>query len=181
MLRLPQVGRLGLEHLLEDHLNSLVDVDQDNTVHTSKTDVLVFFAAPTAVGVAVALADANIRAISQMLAGVAIITGLLFGLLTHVLGLGTQVAADERFTSSSRIAILVDELRANVSYAIGVGIVLTTGLMLVGAFSGDITDPKESGYPGWASGLMIGGLLHLMLTLFMVLNRIRATYKLLAK
>lgn len=174
-------GRLGLDRLAADHWNSLVEVDGTRRVRTSPVDVVVFFVVPAVVGAALWIGGAEVRAVSQMLAGVSIITGLLFGLLTHVLGLGLQVADDPRVNASDRIAILVDELRANVSWAIGVGVLLSTALMLLGAFVGDRDGADESGYPPWASALLVAGLLHLMLTLLMILNRVRATYKMLGK
>ncbi len=111
-------GRLGLERLAADHWHSLVDVNGTTRVRISPSDVAVFFVLPGAVGIVASLAGAEVRVISQMLAGVAIITGLLFGLLTHVLDLGLRVADDPRVSASDRIAILVDELRANVSWAL---------------------------------------------------------------
>jgi hypothetical protein len=176
-MNLPSLGRLGVDKLAADHWHSLVEVDQQDNVRTSVSDVVVFYAAPAAAGLGVWIVGAEMTLLTDLLAGIAIITGLLFGVLTHVLSLGLRIADDARLTAASRVTILTDELRANVSYGIGVGVALTTALMLISAFGGE---PKD-GYPAWLSGLVVAGVLHLMLTLLMILKRVRSTYKMLGK
>lgn len=177
MVKVPGLSRLGLDHLASDHWHSLSLVDEPaGTIQLSWSDVAVFFGVPAGVGVAAFAAGAELQSLGELLAGTAILTGLLFGLLTHVLGLGLRLYDDPRRTRSSRIVILTDELRANVSYAIGVGILLTGSLMLIAAF----TKPTTAGYAPWLTALVLALLVHLLLTLLMILKRVRSTYKQLA-
>lgn len=179
MIRLPSLRRLGLEELAGDHIDSLTWIDKDDRRHTSIADLVVFFLVPAGIAAGVWLVGGELKSTSDMLDGVAIITGLLLGLLVHVLGLGLRVAEDPRLTRSSKVAVLVDELRANTAWAAAVGVGLTSALVLVGAFTGE--QEAGSGYPAWLSGLLVGTFVHLMLTLLMILKRVRATYKALGK
>lgn len=180
-MKLPTFKRLGLWNLATDHFRTLVEWDDKNEAHTSKSDVFIFLILPILAGVFTYLVGGHMRAPSEMIAGVVIITGLLFGLLAHVLGLGMKVANDDRYTHGDRIVILLNELRANVSWAIAIGLLLNTILVVLGTFGGDQTASNDHGYAPWVSGVIIALFVHLMLTLLMVLNRVRSTYKLLGK
>ena len=98
-------------------------------------------------------------------------------MLTHVLGLGLRLYDDPRWTRASRIVILTDQLRANVSWAIGVGVVITGTLMIISAF----TTEKHGAYPAWLSAIVLALVVHLLLTLLMILKRVRSTYRQLGK
>ena len=176
------LGRLGLDHLAADHWNSLVLVDEyEGTARLSIGDVVIFFGLPAGAAIAAGFSGAEMRSFGQLIEGTAILTGLLFGLLTHVLALGLRIADDPRLSRADRIVVLTDELRANVSYAIGVGIVLTGAMMLVSAFKPGFADTDPHGYPAWLSAIVLGLVLHLLLTLLMILKRVRSTYKQMGK
>jgi hypothetical protein len=194
-VRVAFVGRLGLRELAADHANTLYELDEHQRQHASRADLAVFYALPLAAwGTAWAL-SMRLRGVAEILAGVAILTGLLFGLLVHVFSVGLRISEDGRWSSSSKVTILVDELRANVAYACGVGLVLTVLLVIAAALGASDSSPivvspstghvqvadTHSGLTPWLSGLVAALFLHLVLTLFMVLKRVRTAYKLLAK
>jgi hypothetical protein len=178
MTRLPGLSRLGLDHLAADHWNSLTLVDKvEGRVRLSVLDLVIFFGLPLSVGVATGIADVQMQTFGDLIQGVAILTGLLFGLLTHVLSLGLRLYDDPRRNRASRIVVLTDELRANVSYAIGIGIFLTGALMLFEAYH----DDDGAAYNAWISAAVLALVLHMLLTLLMILKRVRSTYRQLGK
>jgi len=171
--RLPILGRLGITELAVDHFRTFRVLTPAGSSRRSPLDWIVFVGLPVIAGAASGAAGVELRSSDALLAGTAIITGLLFGLLIHVLSLGATVRADARFPRDSRMAILVDELRANVAWACAVGLLLSGGLALVGAF----TVRPEGGVDQWVTGAVIAGGTHLALTLLMILKRIRSTYE----
>lgn len=173
LLRLPHLGRLGVEELAHDHLVSLSLEQEDGTRRTSRADVVVFFVFPVAVGAAAVAFGLRVVGTEALLTGVAILTGLLFGLLVHVLSIGLRLQSDPRFAATSRVTILVNELRANVSWACAVGLLLTAVLAVAGTF---YPDPVEGGLAPWFTGVVAALSLHLALTLLMILKRVRSTY-----
>lgn len=185
-MRTDVVGRLGVRELAGDHVRTLYELDSEGTRHRSIADILIFFAVPVATFAGLWLGDFRLRDTGQVLAGVAIFTGLLFGLLVHVFAVGLQISDSPRFTTTSRVTLLVDELRANVAYACGVGLLLTMILLVSSAFA-TTTPPGVSGTApereviAWASSAIAALVLHLVLTMLMVLKRLRTAYTLLAK
>lgn len=194
-------GRLGLEEAVTDHLNTLTESDAAGHRYRSTSDAVIFLVLPAAVGVVAAVMGLKLHSVAPMLTGVAILTGLMFGLLTNTLSTGIRLSDDPSVRSSSRTAILVGELRANIAWAGTVGIFLTTTLVLASAFTGDRSTATRTttvtiaeatteattrmletdGYSPYLSGVILALFLHMMLTLLMILKRVRATYNLLAK
>lgn len=162
-----------MEELVEDHLHSLVELDRDDQPTRSHEDYVVFFAAPALLGATCALLGVELREVSPLLTGVSVLTGLLFGLLVYTLSLGMTMR-EGRYPRNSQVAILTDELRANVAWSCAVGLALSTVLALIGSFTRSGHDVNA-----WLTGLVLGLGAHLGLTLLMVLKRVRSTYKLL--
>ncbi|MEU9888244.1 hypothetical protein [Sphaerisporangium sp. NPDC051011] len=171
---IPDLGRLGLRYLVRDHLDTLYEIDRNDTHRKSRSDYLIFFGLPGILFFAAILFDWRLKGIEELLGGVSILTGLLFGLLIHVFSLGLKVAEDARLSRRDRLSALIEELRANVSYACGVGLLLTAILMVGAGF--DLAGPK--GLPPFLSGSVCALFMHLVLTLLMVIKRVRTTYKL---
>ena len=172
-------GRLGLEELYRDHAATLVEYDEDGATHRSLPDYLVFGAIPVVLGGGALLAKLQLVAVEGTLAGVSILTGLLFGLLVHVLSVGMTLARDERVSVNSRIVRLTNELRANVSWACGVGLALTTLLTLISSFVP--LGEKGQAVPVWATAIVLLLGTHLVGTLLMILKRVRSTYRIIGK
>lgn len=172
------LGRLGVRELLTDHTNTWVEQDADQRDHASRADWLLFVALPVAVMIALTLGGIRLRSADALLTGVSIITGLLFGLLVHVLTLGLRLADDNAVSAGSRIVVLVGEIRANVSWACAVGLILSCVLALSSSFA---TDMSTTGLPPLLTGAIVGLLTHLVLTLLSILKRVRSTYTVLGK
>ncbi|MEV1003580.1 hypothetical protein [Nonomuraea sp. NPDC050202] len=154
--------------LIEDHLATFRD---QRTNEKRNRDYLVFYAVPMSFGIACYLAGFEMRDPASILAGIAVFTALLFGLLLHVFSLGLRIKDDPRQSTVGRTAQLVDQLQANVGYAVLVGIVTTALLIIAAATTG-----KDQPIGVLMSAVIAGSLLHLMLTVFMALKRTRAAY-----
>lgn len=139
---------------------------------------MTFFVGPLCAGTFVALIGIHLKTLDPLLTGVSILTGLLFGLLIHVLSLGLAIAHDDRITLENPVIRLSEQLRANVAWACGVGLLLVS--VLTAAASLMESDPTRP-YPAWLTGVVLAISLHLVGTLLMVMKRVRATYRMLGK
>ena len=177
-MRLISLGRLGLDELVSDHLKTWVEEDRPGVWRRSPSDYIVFLGLPALCGSVVVLRGIRIWSPDALLAGASIITGLLFGLLIHVLSLGLQLEGNDRVAPGSRLAILVGELRANVAWSCGVGLVLSGLLAGAGSF---VKDLDNVGINPVYTGIVCALTVHLGLTLMMILKRVRSSYKMLSK
>ncbi|MEV6868538.1 hypothetical protein AB0M44_47150 [Streptosporangium subroseum] len=173
---IPDFGRLGIGYLVRDHLDTLYEIDKKDQQKKSYSDYIIFFAFPFIAFLVTLIMGWKFKGIDELMGGVAILTGLLFGLLIHIFSLALRVFDNERFSKTSRVTILIDELRSNVSYSCGVGLALTSVLVCCAAF-----DAGTSGTPPWVSGVIAALFMHLILTLLMVVKRVRTAYKLLTQ
>ncbi|MGW0482642.1 hypothetical protein [Nonomuraea sp. NPDC003214] len=166
---IPDLGRLGLRDIVADHLDTLYEIDHNGAHKKSKSDYLVFFGIPGTIFLVALLCSWKFKGTEELLAGVSILTALLFGLLVQVFTLGLKA-------TNERVAVLLDEMRSNISYACGVGLLLSTLLMITAAFElgGD------AGAPSYISASISALFSHLVLTLLMVIKRVRTAYKIMA-
>jgi hypothetical protein len=198
--------RLGVGVMIKDHLDTLYIVYGQSRRRNIR-DYVVFYIAPIIIGFVSWWCDLRITGLAEVLAGVTILTALLFGLLLQVFTMGINVAENKKYVVGDKLPILIDELRANISYACGVGLLITIILTGMAAFKSDASPPvvvvSTTGDTVSASSPSVttaltqtsnGGetrvvvtaicitlFMHLMLTLLMILKRLRTTYRLLAK
>jgi hypothetical protein len=164
-------GRLGLGGLVKDHYATFYEIDANGRSHTSKDDVALFLVAPVVVALVPLAFQFRLASVGDVLAGLAILTGLLFGLLVHVFSVGLKIADDGKFGPTSDVARLARELMYNVAYSCGLGVALTG---LLGAVAG--IGVGKGGVQPVVSALVIALSVHLALTLLMVLKRVRVMY-----
>jgi hypothetical protein len=172
---------------IRDHLNTLVDARKKGG-RLRVRDIFSFYVIPTLVGLIVlipqfnwsplhrvpayrAIADFRVSGTEGILGGVSIYTALLFGLLVQIFQLKTRFL-DEKDSGRDRVIKLNDQLEANVSYAVLIGIATTAFLTFTVA-----TTPKDAPVGRVSSAIIAALMLHLILTLFMVLKRARAVYR----
>lgn len=172
-------GRLGIGDLIKDHLNTLYEFDSRNRGQSSWADIALFYILPVGIGILCWLLGARLYVSDALVGGTSILTGFLFGLLVHIFSIGVKVADDARYGAGDKLPILIDELRANVSYACGIGLLITLLLIALVAFikPADL----EGGLNPTMTGLFFSLFTHLVLTLFMVIRRVRSAYKIMAK
>lgn len=154
--------------IITEHARTLVD---QRTGKAMISDYLVFYGLPIAAGIACYLGGFRLRGTEGLLAGISILTALLFGLLIHGFTLGMRVSDDSRIAKRGRIAKLIDELQANLTYAVLIGISTTLVLILA----------VGTTQPGHALGVLISSIIvlltsHLLLVILMALRRLQSAY-----
>lgn len=155
--------------LASDHYNTLRNFQSGRY---SAADLAVHVGLPAALAVLAWLLGATARNIPDVLSAVAIFTGLIFNVFVLIFDLTAR--ATDKLPAESRALVdrLADELRANVSYAVLVGIVFT-------AFLGGVTMFIDTDEPlGVAvTAFMIFVGVHMLLTVLMILKRVRAMFR----
>lgn len=153
--------------VFRDHYESFVDAD---TGRPLVFDYVGMLGVPLAVGGFIAGRGVELVNLGQLLAGVGVFTGGLFALLLQIFPLSQRLTDDPRLHGQRRLAQLVDELEANASYAVLVGLACVALLMSVSTLISNAEANR------WWSGAVAALLLHLLLTAFMVLKRVRFVY-----
>ncbi|MFF5054013.1 hypothetical protein ACFY1S_12610 [Micromonospora sp. NPDC000663] len=156
--------------IIRRQLDTLVD-QNDPKQRLRIQDFLGLFIFPAALAVSGFFFDFRLRGVEGILAGVAVFTALLFGLLVHVFTLGLRLTDDPRISKRGRTAQLVDQLQQNVAYAIVVGL-FTTSVLIVGVS----TTVKDRALGTPISALVVFSVVHLILCMLMVLKRTQAAY-----
>lgn len=151
------------------HFNTLRD---DRTGAVRPLDIAVFVGLPAIAGLGIWFSGFRMRDIAAVLAGLAVFTALLFGLVIFVFQLRVQIKDDGRDLARPRISTLIDETFANVTYSVVVGLA-TTVVAVIAAAIAQGTD----GTPSWISGILAAMGLHLVLTILMCLKRIYSAYE----
>ncbi|WP_041760122.1 hypothetical protein [Pseudonocardia dioxanivorans] len=133
-------------------------------------DLAVFLLVPAVVGGFTFVVGAQVRHLPEVLAATAIFTGLIFGVFVLMFDM-TMRATDKSDPARGAMVIrLAAELRANISYAVLLGILLS------GVLGGFVMFTDGDRVPPSISALIVFGSLQLLLTIFMVLKRVRALY-----
>lgn len=114
----------------------------------------------------------TIRGQPQYIAGVAIFTALLFGLVVYVFQLRMALLDNPYVPRDGDLVQFIDQVFANVNYAVVVGVV-ATGLGMTAA----ITAGDDGHISRVWSGVVVAFGVHLMLVVFMCIKRLRAAYR----
>jgi membrane associated rhomboid family serine protease len=153
---------------IRDHYRTLVDQNDDEWYWP---DYAVLLGVPAAGGVAVGYFY-QLRDMAAYIGGVAVFTALLFAMVVYVFQLRMQLLSNPFVPRDGALARFVDQLFANVSYAVVVGIATT-----VVSMAAAVTAPDSGHVNHVWSGVVVGFGVHLMLVVFMCLKRIRAAYR----
>lgn len=164
--------RLGLKAIVRDNIGTW----SARTGKAARRDRLASFAwfymIPAIPAVALTFWQVEVRGIGQMLSGVAVFTGLLFGLLVLMFNTGITLRKDgSAITNAHGLGELIGDLRANTTYAAVVAMVLATVLMFTAASADD------QGAAPWGFSPAIAYLFaHLGLMLMTILRRLRTAF-----
>lgn len=167
-------SKFAVGAIFGDQLDTLVDA---TTGRRRPADILTLFGLPTVIGIASYWFDWQLNGISSVLAGMAIFTALLFGLVVWVFQLRVDIGRDPSVPPTSTLTRLVDELFANVLYAVGAGI-LTVGSIVAQTSTAPVspsgtTDPASRIW----SAIILALIVHFLLALAMCLKRVRSAYQ----
>ena len=152
---------------IKDHYDTLVD-QRDG--HWYFPDYLILIGAPVASGAGVGywyqLGD-----MASFIGGTAVLHRVLFAMVVHVFQLRMQLLDNPHVPREGNLAGFIDQLFANVNYAVVVGIGATAVSMAAAVTATD-------GHIGhiW-SGVVAALGVHLMLVVIMCIKRIRAAYR----
>ncbi|HEV7756016.1 MAG TPA: hypothetical protein VGO94_09170 [Mycobacteriales bacterium] len=133
-------------------------------------DLAVFLVLPAATAAAPVLLGAPARHIPELLSATAIFTGLIFGVFVLMFDMTMRATDHSDPARRGPILQLASELRANISFAVLLGILLTG---LLGGFV-MFSDAEE--LPIAVTAAVVFGYVQMLLTIFMVLKRVRALY-----
>jgi hypothetical protein len=161
-------AKWSVQVLIKDQLDTLVS---ERTQKPWIPDYLGFFVLPIVLGVASFFLHFRLISVDGILAGIAVFTALLFALVIHVFSLGLRVTDDPRIGGRSRTSRLVDQLQANVSYAVFIGILATIALSVASG----TTDSKYR-VGRIMTAILVVILTHFVMTTLMILKRMRAAY-----
>lgn len=155
------------------HFDTFRDDSSNGSLHLP--DYAIFLGIPLGAAALVVLGEVRLKEISGFLGGLAVFTALLFGLVIFVFQLRLQLRTDGEFSAHSTLVRLIDQLFANVNYAVVVGVV-TTAVGVIAASTLDST----TGAPVWVSAVLTALATHLVLTIFMCVKRVHSAYRQLA-
>lgn len=154
-----------------DHYRTLVDEsNEDDPQAPFWPDYAVIIGVPLVAGTVVGL-TARLQDMQSYIGGVAIFTALLFGMVIYVFQLRMQLLGHPKVPRDGDLAGFVDQLFANVNYAVVVGVIATALSMAAAVTADDNGRVNEV----W-SGVVVAIGVHLLLVVFMCIKRIRAAY-----
>lgn len=161
-------SKWSVTDVVKDHYATFVDA---GTGRPMVTDYLGMVAAPIAAGVLLAWRGVELRSLGDLLAGVGIFVAALFAAQMQTFALAQRLTDDPRLAGQRRLAQVLDELEANLSYAVLVGLAGLVVLMSAAA----LHDEEHAASRWWT--LAVAAILgHLLLTTFMALKRTRYVY-----
>jgi hypothetical protein len=155
--------------LIHDHYDTLRNYQSGRY---SPIDIISNFGTPTSFAALCWLLDGKARNVPELLAAVAVFTGLIFNVFVLIFDLTAR--ATDKLPDESRVLVdrLADELRANVSYAVLVGITFTGALAAITMFV-DTEQPVAR----WITVLIVFVGVHMLMTIFMILKRVRSMFR----
>lgn len=163
-------SKASLTRVIVDHYGTLVD---QRTQRVSRSDVALMFVLPLLVGGACAYFDVHIVAAGQVLEGMAILGGFMFGLLTFVFQLRLQASNDPRLPSEGGVHDLLDELFANVAYTTLVAFATVASVMAPLVLG---LGPEVDELGRWWSAMVVALVIHFGFHVAMCIKRTQTAY-----
>ncbi|OKH72904.1 hypothetical protein EB72_19800 [Mycobacterium sp. SWH-M1] len=164
--------RTGVQALWKDHVETWSDSMTKSEVTSERRKLFIwFFGVPTLAAVPPILWHFNLNNVGQILTGTGVMTALLFGLLGVIFNMGVTLRKEgDKFPNAHNLPRAISDLRANATYAIVVGFILSLTLGVASAVS---KTPVLAW--GWTPPV-VWLVVHLVLTLLMILRRFRTAF-----
>jgi hypothetical protein len=169
-MKVTSPGKFSVFGLVQDHYNTFRNYRSGKF---SPADFIVYLGTPTLSGTVSWLLSLKANNVPEVLSAVAILTGLIFGVFVLIFDLSMRASETRESSQREKITKLVEELRANVSYAVLLGLVLTGIISSIAMFKPD--DKSPIGIQLTAVIIFLG--VQLLLTILMILKRVRATFR----
>lgn len=151
--------------IVTDHWASLYD---HRTGKASKRDMLALAGVPTVVSGLAWWEGFSLAGVGEILGGVAILAGFVFGLLVYVFDLRLDAAKDPRVPAGGQLHDLLNELFVNVAYAALIGVATVVAIVVP---LGMGMQDSEGRLSAWASILPVLLGVHFILCLLMCIKR----------
>lgn len=168
-------SKTSVTQIVHDHFDTLRD---SRTSKPKLRDYLTQFGLPLAVAVVAPLLGFRLVETGQLIAGLAVFAGFTFGLLIFVFQLRLSITNDPRLHADNLLKELVDQLFANITYALVVALATVAAAVV----SVSIQWPGNPLPAGWTGGIetavMLFLTLHYVLTMAMCAKRLRRAYRL---
>jgi hypothetical protein len=164
--------QLGLKAIVKDNYETWTVRSGDGARRDRRTAFLWYYVAPAAPALIMVFWRLQLQSIGQILAGVAVFTGLLFGLLVLMFNTGVTLRKDgSAITNAHGLRDLIGDLRANTTYAAVVAMALAV-VLVVAAIAVDSDGRAPWGFTP-VTTYLFG---HLGLMLLTILKRLRTAF-----
>lgn len=161
-------GKFSAASLIIDHYDTFRIYESRKI---SRSDYLIYVGLPLCAGVALAAFGVEAQNAPDILAAIAILTGLIFNAVLLISDLSGRAREIQEPHQRQEVMQLAEEVRANISYAVLLGLFLSALLGGISMFT-DTSKPLNS----WLTALIAFLGLQLLLTVLMILKRIRALF-----
>jgi hypothetical protein len=155
--------------LVSDHYDTLRDAATDRV---RIRDYLTFVGLPLLLAAFAWIRGAHAGHVPEVLAAVAILTGLIFNVFVLLFDLTMRVEDKTDPAHKATLTKLADQLRANISYAVLLGLLLTSLFGALALFT-DTNQPLSAPI----TAVIVFVAVQMLLTISMILKRIRALYR----
>ena len=163
--------RINITKIIKDHFKTLKRIDRTGI---SLSDAFLFFLLPVIISFLLVCYNISLKSqVSNLITAMAILAGFLFNLLAIIhtsLGKIKHNIKDKFDHEKSLKFIFANEIHSNISYNIIVALFLIIFFILFG-FQNDSKSPEQF-FARTLDFTCIFLLIHFILTLFMILNRI---------
>lgn len=160
--------------LIRDHFSTLRN---QRTGQLLWRDIIAQIALPLVLAAASWKFAAHINDASAIVGGASVLSGFLFGVVIYVFQMRQGLSHDPRVQRRALLPQLVDELFANVLYAVIVSFAVTAGALVVAATQehnkAGVLVPTDS----WVTALLVLGAAHLFGVVWMCVKRLRSSYR----
>ncbi|MEP9364005.1 hypothetical protein ABLE68_13635 [Nocardioides sp. CN2-186] len=164
-------AKWDVSDIISAHFNTLRDAANDDKRRI--WDYLGLLGIPLAFSGAALIFGLKLYDVSKLLGGISVFTALLFGMVGSVFTLYLRVRRDEKLSPYDPLIADVRELFANVSWAVLVGLLLITS-MVVASGTQAPPAPGESAHPlspAWTA-ILTFLFFHLVMCVLIALNRL---------
>jgi hypothetical protein len=164
--------RLGLRTVLGDHVDTWTIRTGPDRTRDVRSAALWYFVTPSALAVPFIFLHFSVNGVGQILSGVALFTGLLFGLLVLMFNTGITLRKDGGSLANAHdLQRVIADIRANVTYAAVTAMILASLLVVAAA----VTPTNKSLHWAWTP-VFVWLAVHLGLTLLTILRRLRTAF-----
>lgn len=162
-------SKFSVVPLIRDHYGTFKSFDSGQV---ALIDYLIYVGGPLLLAIFIGIFNVRAGGVPDFLAAVAILTGLIFNAVLLVSDLSVRASeVDQNSFYHQAVKRLAQELRANISYAVLLGLTLSALLGAIAMFT-DTSKPLDR----WLTMIIVALGTQLLLTVLLVLKRLRSLF-----